>query len=550
MKNIASRIWNTCENHPWLFMTVTVAVQTWFTLNNRALWFSDEVRYANAYQNLVTNGDWLVLSLNGVPYPDKPPVYFWFLWLLDALTPADMPTVFFLGAALSGLIFLFASYALARTLKFSKSVSLAGVLILLTNFLLVGLFHYSRMDLLFSACIMGACACLFRAFSEEKQGHWPISGLVLAGLATLIKGPLGIIIPLLTAFLWLAWRGELRKLFTIRFLTGACVMLGILALWILGVVMTQGPSFLMETVIGKHVLQRATNTFHHREPWPYYFIALPLAWLPWTLFFVVLPLKKIFQADFWKSILRERTGGNGKRSFLWLLFLGVFFLLSSLSGKVLIYILPLFPPLAFLIAEPLLALGEVHGRRLWISMAALCVLLGTGMFVGADFAPLQTPVRGLSLTALVLIGAGILLYCRQNAGSRSNLLLLSLVITIWLYPVGLFVAPSLDAAMSPKIQAELMRDYAAKGYEPMAFKTYSGIFTYYAGQNVYETGQWDELREHLSHHAKAVLAIRQRHWDEWRDRPETLIPIHRQVLSGDTYLLVIKDISPARKPTG
>ncbi len=542
MNTLAQRIWNICKNHPWLFMTLTVAAQTWFTLNNRALWFSDEVRYANAYQNLVQNGDWMVLSLNGMPYPDKPPVYFWFLWLLDKLTPADMPTVFFLGAALSGLLFLFAAYALARTLGFDKDVSLAGVLILLTNLFLVGLFHYSRMDLLFTAFIIASCACFFRSLDTGARGFaWPVGGFAMAAVATLIKGPLGFIVPLLTLLIWALWRGQAKTLFTMRFLAGVGTLLGIMSLWILGVVMVQGPSFFLDTVIGQQVVQRATNTFHHKEPLRYYFIALPLAWLPWTLFPMALPGKKLFTKHLWSSILRERTQGNGRRSFLWCLFLGTFVLLSCLSGKVLIYILPMFPAMALLIAEPLLSLKERRGRRLWIVMACFCAVLGAGLFIGADFAPVQIPVRGLALSALVLVGAGALLYFRRNAGPQTNSLLLCLAVVLWIYPVGLLVAPSLEQTMSPKPQAELMKTYVAQGYTPMSFKTYPGIFTYYAGHNLYETGKWDKLLAHLKQNDKVVLAIRKRHWDEWKNRPVELFVVNSQIISGDTYLLVIKE---------
>jgi len=34
-----------------------------------------------------------VPHLNGPPYPDKPPVYFWFLGLLDAIPGVDGPMV-------------------------------------------------------------------------------------------------------------------------------------------------------------------------------------------------------------------------------------------------------------------------------------------------------------------------------------------------------------------------------------------------------------------------------------------------------------------------
>ncbi|WP_147820827.1 ArnT family glycosyltransferase [Salidesulfovibrio onnuriiensis] len=541
MNTLGTRIWDICKNHPWLFTALTVAAQTWFTLNNRALWFSDEVRYADAYQNLAQHGHWMVLSLNGLPYPDKPPVYFWFLWLLDTLTPADMPTVFFLGAALSGLLFLYASYALARTLGFNRDISLGAVLILLTNFFLVGLFHYSRMDLLFSAAIVGACACFFRALTNERQGPWPVAGFALAGLATLIKGPLGFIIPVMTLLLWSLWRGQPRRLFTLRFLAGLGVMLGMLTLWVLGVMLDQGPSFLLDTVIGKHVVQRATNTFHHRESLQYYFIALPLAWLPWTLFPVALPWKGLATARFWKGILRERRQENGRRSFLWCLFLGTFVLLSSLSGKVLIYILPMFPALALLMAEPLLNLLERRSRRLWVILASFCALMGAGLFLGADLAPLQTPVRGLALASLVLLAAGTLLYLKRNAGPKANMLLLCLTVTAWLYPVGLLVAPSLDPAMSPRPQAELLKTFADKGYAPMSFKTYPGIFTYYAGHQLFETGRWPELDQFLKEHDKVVLVIRKHHWEEWKDRPEDLMIINSQEISGSTYLLVVKE---------
>lgn len=538
---ITDSIWNFCERHPWLFMTVAVIAQTWFTLNNRALWFSDEVRYGNAYQNLVQHGDWMVLSLNGMPYPDKPPVYFWFLWLIDKLTPADMPTVFFIGAALSGLLFLFAAHWLARALGFDRKTALASTAILLSTLFLAALFHYSRMDLLFGACITAAHACFFRAFAGETQGRWPIAGFALGGLATLIKGPLGFLFPLLTVLLWLLWRGRIREFFSRPMLKGLVVMVAMLALWIAGVMIAQGPSFLIDTVIGKHVVQRATHTFHHREPLQYYFIALPLAWLPWTLLPLALPLKKLFSGGFWASALAERSSGNGKNSFLWLMFLGIFALLSSLSGKVLIYILPMFPAMAIISAHALTTTDGRHARRFWTMVAGFLVMLGAGIFVGADFAPLQTPVRGLALGAAVLCGGGALLFVRRNAPATANLLCLVLAVIVWLYPVGLLTAPSLDPAMSPKAEALLIKQYADKGYEPMSYKIYSGIFTYYAEHNLFETNHMDELEQRMAQADKVVLAIRKRHWDDWKNRPQDLIPIHEQIISGDTYMLVVRN---------
>jgi 4-amino-4-deoxy-L-arabinose transferase-like glycosyltransferase len=537
---LITRLWNVLRDHPWLTMLLGVAAQTWFTLNNRALWFSDEVRYANAYQNLVNHGKWLVLSLNGQPYPDKPPVYFWLLWLIDTLTPADMPTVFFAGAALSGLFFLASAYLLARALGFDRSVRLACVLMLLSTFFLVGLFHYSRMDLLFAGLIVLSHACLFRAVSGPEQGRWPLLAFVLAGLATLTKGPLGFILPLLTVTLYLLWRGEARRLLTRAMGVGLLAMLAMLAAWVGGVMLAEGPSFLVDTVLGKHVLQRATHTFHHREPVSYYFIALPLAWLPWSLFALVAPVRRLVSLEAWGGLWAARREA-GPTVFLWIMFGATFVFLSSLSGKVLIYILPMFPPLALLTAQAMTGLDTARSSRFWTCAAGLWLVLGGGLLVAGDLLPFPVPLRGLGIAACLLLLGGAGLIVLRRRGSKACLLWSALAVTLWLYPVGLMVAPSLDDAMSPRRQGEIIGAHVRQGYAPVAHKVYSGIFTYYAGHDIEETGDFAELADLLRERGRVVLVIRERHWDEWPDRPADLRVIDRQEIAGMTYLLAVRE---------
>jgi len=540
MTQIVSNIWNRLENHPWLTMILAVTAQTWFTLNNRALWFSDEVRYANAYQNLVQNGKWMVLSLNGQPYPDKPPVYFWFLWLIDTITPADMPTVFFLGAALSGLFFLGAAYFLARTLGFNKTVSLASVLILLSTFLLAGLFHYSRMDLMFAALIVLSHACLFKAFNEKSQGRWPLYAFLLAGVATLVKGPLGFIFPLLTSLVYLLWKGELKRFFSRQMGLGLLAMIAVLAAWVAGVIAAEGPTFLTDTVLGKHIIQRATKTFHHREPFYYYLIAFPLAWLPWSLFAAVAPFKKVISLEYWTECWTGRREA-GPRTFLWIMFIATFVFLSSLSGKVLIYILPMFPPLAILIGDTMQTMEEKRTARLWMLIAGLWAAFGIGLVLAGDLLPFPVPIRGMGIAATLLIVAGAALFAVRKHGNKAGLLCCSLALTIWLYPLGLMVAPSLDDAMSPKRQALKIGQYIENGYTPLAYNIYSGIFTYYAGHNINQTSDMDEITSMIEENDKVILVIREKHWEPLKNRPADLKVVDRQDIAGMVYLLITKD---------
>ncbi len=172
-------IWDIMEANPWLSVLFILFLQSIFTMDYRSLWFSDEVRYADVYTQMKDAGHWLVMYLNGVAYPDKPPVYFWFLSLIDTLTPADGISVFFLGSALSAAFFLLSTVALARTLGCGRKTSLATGLVLLSNIFFIGIAHYSRMDLLFGSFI------LWLTYACIKDSRTGIPGDTSSGLSAL-----------------------------------------------------------------------------------------------------------------------------------------------------------------------------------------------------------------------------------------------------------------------------------------------------------------------------------------------------------------------------
>lgn len=547
MKSIAESLWKLLERIPWLVIAAVVFLHTAFTLGTRQLWFSDEVRYANAYENLVRAGKWVVLYLNGNPYPDKPPVYFWFLNIFDQLPGLNMPEVFFVGAAMSGLLFLLASHVLSRVLGFSRSVSLAAALILCTNFFLLGIIHYSRMDLLFAAFIIGAQALFYRGFTAERGGKSELrcilGGFFLCGLATLTKGPLGLAFPLLTALAFLLVKGEVGRLFSKRMLMGLGVFAGMMVAWLAAALFVEGYDF-VHNIVYKQIYKRATNTFHHKEPFYYYFIALPLAWLPWTLYLASARFKGLNPAG-WGTAWAQRTEA-GPRTWLWLMFLTGFGLLSLLSGKVLIYILPLFPALAILIADAML--GDTSGqqgrprlKRFWVALAGLYALIAVGLPIGAQFAPGGVTLKGWwMLSAILLAGAALVWICRSYS-PRFLLLLVTAVMILWVQPLGRVAVPSLNTLMSPAESALMVRDYIAKGYYPIAYNIYAGIYTYYAGQNIHETDELDEVVELLKAHPRSVLVIQKKRWDPWTDRPASLKLVHEQWIVDRPYYLAVQE---------
>ncbi|MGE4263228.1 MAG: ArnT family glycosyltransferase [Desulfovibrio sp.] len=548
------RLWDLLRRWPFAALALLTALQTVGTLSTRALWFSDEVRYADAYAGLL-RGKWLVLSLNGVAYPDKPPLYFWLLRALDAATGIADPAVFFLGAAVSGLLMLYATLAWAKVLRLPGEAGLLAGLALLTTLFFAGLLHYSRMDLLFAALITASQAafCLaFRPGDEARRGRNAALALFLAALATLTKGPLGLAFPLLTTLLFLAWRGRAREFFRKDLLPGLGALLAVVASWVLAAYAIEGPGFLHK-IFYEQIFQRATKTFHHAEPWYFYLVAFPPCWLPWMLAPVALPVRRLFAAQFWRGLFAARKAASPEadaRAWLWFSAVSGLTLLSLLSGKVVIYLLPQLAPLALLLALALLD-SSLPWRRLWTAAALLFLLLAAATTQAERFLPAPvSPDGGLPgayavAAGFAACGVGLLLLRRQDA--RHVLLALALLTAAWVQPAGRVLAPSLDAIMSPRPQAMMLKLFAGQGYTPVAHDIYQGIYSYYLGGVVRETASFDALEKVVAEE-DVVLVIKKKKWDAWTGRPEHMVKVFEQWMSGQPYYVAISRKDGSLKP--
>ncbi len=544
---------------PLLALGLVLAAQTLPYLDSRALWFSDEVRYGNAFQNLWERGHWLVLYLNGIPYPDKPPVYFWLLAGLRALTGETSPALFMLGAAVTALLVLAATCILVRRVAGGdREHALAAGLILLTCFSFIGIGHYSRMDLLFAALITLAHVCLHRAWTRPSALGWQLAGWGLAALATLTKGPFGLAFPLLAGVAFLAWRGDLRRLFR----RDVAVGLGLLALVLAGWVAAAwfgGEHDYIRDIFHKEIYKRAMDAPHHGQKAWYYLATLPLAGLPWTFLLLGLPWLRLARPGFWRGVWARRREAAGGTAYLWCAVLTSLALLSAVSIKLTIYLLPLYPPLAALAARTWLGLDDRPRARVMYAWGGLFVLLALGLAAAQVLIhkaltppwPIDLPWPWLAVAAglAALLGA-VFVRLAPRLSARSGLLLLAAGMTAWIAPLSLKLAPALDPVMSPREQSEVMAGYVRQGYEPMAFRIYSGTYTYYLGRDVFETQDRDELAARIAAAPKAVVGMQKRYWDEWKpeQQPAGLHVVHAQTIVEREYVLAVKDAPLPAEP--
>lgn len=292
--------------HPVAVLLLLVLVQVLPTLSIRSYWAFDEVRHADALRGVLEDGHWFSLHLNGAPYPDKPPVYFWLVAGAATLLGTDGPAAFFLVSGLGGFLFLWATWGLARATIAARRPGLALLAPLLVGStpLFQLLLRTTRMDLLFGALIVTSTTCLWRGLGTQGDRRFTVLGFALAGLATLVKGPVGLALPLTACVLYLVWTGRARRLLAADVLAGVGSALLLIAGWAVGIGLTEGWGYLGD-LLGGQVLARAVLDHKHAQPFFFYLLVLPAACLPWTALLAAFPWRALIQTDTWRA-LRER----------------------------------------------------------------------------------------------------------------------------------------------------------------------------------------------------------------------------------------------------
>jgi 4-amino-4-deoxy-L-arabinose transferase-like glycosyltransferase len=537
-------LWAALQRAPLLVIVGVVAFQTGFSLDNRALWFSDEVRYAAAFQSLVSDGNWLVLSLNGVAYPDKPPVYFWLLAALHHVFNLEAPKVLFLGSAVTGVLMLWAADVLNRTLGARPEVRLTASLLLLSLLPMMGLFQYVRMDLLFGALMLLSMAAFYRHYLRGGARLYAYLGFVLAGVAILVKGPLGVLLPLMTLLAYLAWSGRISAFFSRASGIGFVLCLATVSLWLGAIIWVEGADYLIGRVFLEQVVDRATDAFHHKEPFHYYLRVLPLALLPWLGLLAALPIRRAAAAGYWRGVWASRRHPSGT-AFAAVGAGAMFVALSAFDSKVAVYVLPILPLLMLLLAE-LLWSGQAASERGMVGVAVLLGLLAIGLTslgFGDDHGLSKAGTLG---GGAVLAALAVWLALRRRGRLEALLPVLVAGLSFWMVVQSVLTLPSLDARLSTRDHALLLHEHIQKGYQPVAFNTYSGIYTFYAGANLIETADPQALAALLEAGGPLVLAIRTRDWDAQPQLAAQMrILDQREIVgAGGQYLVAVRDAVP------
>ena len=414
-----------------LFAALLLAV-----LPMRDLWAPDEPDFAQCVKEMRLRSDWILPYLNGVPYSEKPILYYWvmkaFSVTLDALTDGFGFTqgvaawALRLPSALAAVAFLSAFRRWAvRFLE--PGLAEPAALILATTPLWFWQSQFIQIDLLFAALLAWSWFCwlggylLLRGRQEglrpEEPRSWFLKAYFWLALAFLAKGPLAPLLSFLLLAAFLAWQRDFAALRRAGIVAGLAITLLLVAPWYLAAGVKGGAHYAYELIIFQN-FERATRAWDHIHPWWKYGEYLLGDFFPWVLLLPALGLQ----------LRREGRLGDPAKRFLLLAFLVPFVFLSLVQSKQGKYLLMGYPFLALLMADLFRQTERAEGRRrgsllaagLALPAAALTVLAfgAGGAKVQAQVAPFLGPLR---LMALGLMGGTAFVVVQAARGQAQRL---------------------------------------------------------------------------------------------------------------------------------
>lgn len=342
---------------------------------------SNELRYLSIADEAIANGHLFAFYNHGLPYADKPPLYFWIVMLCRLLFGHHSC----LALSMFSLIPAFAIVGIMdRWVMKGKSamnrMSVAGMT--LTCVMFLGTMVVLRMDMLMCLFIVLALWTFYRMYTGEGSRRQDSLTLPLwIFLALFTKGPVGLLMPPLAIAVFLAvkrdWKG-FRKYLGLK--TWG-IIAALSAVWLTYVWLEGGLEYI-NNLLFKQTVGRAVNAFTHARPFWFYLVTILWCLAPYTLLLI---------GSFMALLLPVRKAGAEKVSDLEILFLCTIIstaaMLSSFSSKLPIYLVPVLPFCVYLFPTVLDRIGE-RGWMRWsvgiFQILLLCAGIATLLFLNGS----------------------------------------------------------------------------------------------------------------------------------------------------------------------
>jgi 4-amino-4-deoxy-L-arabinose transferase-like glycosyltransferase len=429
----------------------------------------DETRYLTVAWEMWQGGSKIVPHLNGEIYSHKPPMLFWLVNLVWAVTGVSEIAARLVAPAF-GLISVALTALLARRLWPEDKGRADLAALILASGMFFALYGSATMfDTMLTAATLAAMLALMAM--RANPGLWPTVGLGAAlAFGVLAKGPVILVHVLPVALLLPVWADTATRPGLAAWYRGlgaaVLVAVALVGLW-LGPALVMGGAEYRADVLWRQSAGRMVESFAHDRPFWFFLALLPVFAWPWG-----------WSRAAWTALSPRRLWADEPARLLVVWAVTALLAFSLISGKQAHYLIPEMPALALLLSG--MAVGA---PTLWrkvvlvvpvLAVALVDVLTLFGYFpqLLVNGAAVSLPMLGL--TCLVAVGLVGLVW-----RIRTPLLATALAAPLTLLAMHVSLQEPLRAGFGPDPIAQALAPAEAAGLATTD-KNYAGQFTFSA----------------------------------------------------------------------
>lgn len=420
-------------NYRFVFLLLLAAINIFWGIGSIPLLDPDEPAYAQTAKEMLHACDYLSPRIFGDFWFDKPPMYYWLviisykIWGVNEFA-ARFPAAIF---AISTIVLVY--YKIKR--MFSENVAFNSALILATS---INFFYLAKASVTDMVLLFYLTATLFFYLEKDYSKLF-----IFAALATLTKGPVGLLFPGSIIFIHMILTRDFAIFRERKFYLSFIFYLFITLPWYFFMYQAHGQIFI-DTFLGLHNIARFTNPEHtNRVLWYFYLPVLIIGLFPWINFFVSSVYNAYKNRDYDKNLVLFFQ--------IWWLFIFVFF--SIAKTKLVSYIFPLFPAISVIIGWNIEYLNNQYQYRRNYGLIFATILF-YGLFATIwFFAPQQLPQLSLGANFIVIATLGTMIlvcYSLIKNNFQSIILLQAFLSLVIMFTVMQTLLPQMTNSLSVK----------------------------------------------------------------------------------------------------
>jgi 4-amino-4-deoxy-L-arabinose transferase-like glycosyltransferase len=469
-------------------------------LGANSIWDANEAFYVDTPRQMVQSGDYITPVFNGQHRLNKPVLSYWVVAGMYNLFGVSV-TVERVGIAMGAIGIIAATFFVGVALR-STLVGLLAAMMVATAPRMVMFSRRIFIDIYITMFMAAALACFVMAERQpDRRRRWLIAMYVAIGCGVLTKGPVALFFPVVAVAIWIVLERRWADVRRMSIFAGASIVAAIVAPWYVALYIEHGWTPIVQFFVGENFGRYTGEMASEGRGVLFYLPVLFGDLFPWA------PLLLIPITSAWRpAVPREEPQHAAIRRLLWIWIVAIAGVFSLSQSKQDLYIFPVVPAVAALVADTLVSarFGRDDRRIVWILgvVAALTGILGVAAYV--LFARGYYALSGATVTAVVCVAGAIGVFAWLVARRpRNAVYTLAGTFIVFNYVFVSSVLPSTERLKPSVPLAAVIRDKAGADGHLAAYHLLFPSLVHYVGRPIEELGYPEQVQDLFSRAGQA-----------------------------------------------